>query len=130
MLAQSLKVYGAVLTRIPLGAISCPIEQQGIVFSSGTWLEDGGRLRRAIIVVCGTNEMDDSVDEKYTFNDTELTKSKWDKNTEVVGWESRGVYAWDDVEPSLEMRIAKNDLIVQHYDVDPAGYRRHPDSNE
>lgn len=93
------------------GAILCPIEQRGIV-PKGRWWEDGGRLRRAIIVVCGTNEMDDPFVEKYTFNRTEPTKPKWDKNGEVVGWEWRGVYAWDDVELLPEMRGAKNFLIV------------------
>lgn len=96
------------------GAILSSIEERGYSpgKSSATWWEVGGRLRRTLIVVCGTNEMDGLVIEKYMFNSTEPTKPKWDKNNQAVGWEWRGVYEWDDEEPLPEMRRVEKFLIV------------------
>lgn len=89
------------------GAILCPIEQR-----YGYWWEDGNRLRRTTVVVCATNEMDGLVVEKYTFNSTDPTKPSWDENKEVIGWEWRGVYEWDDIEPLPEWRRVEKLLIV------------------
>lgn len=97
------------------GAILCPIETEYVGNpdeSSDYWWDDGGRLRRTIVVVCGTNEMDGSVVERYTFNSTEPTKPKWDENCQAVGWEWRGVYAWDDEEPLPEWQRARKFLIA------------------
>lgn len=96
------------------GAVLCPLQENGYApeGTTSTWWEDGGRLRRTIIVVCGTNEMDGSVVETYTFNSTDRRKTKWDKNSEAMGWEWRGVYAWDDAEPLPKMRRAIKFLIV------------------
>ncbi|MCJ1265673.1 hypothetical protein MMC22_005553 [Lobaria immixta] len=74
--------------------------------------DDGIRLRRTVVVVCGTNEMDGSVDEKYTYKSVGLMKREWYENSQAVGWEWRGVYAWDDVEPLPEWRRAPRFLIV------------------
>jgi len=65
----------------------------------GVWWEDGRRLRRKMLVVCGTNETNGSMVEKYTYNSSILTKGKWDENSEAVGWEWRGIHMWDDAEP-------------------------------
>lgn len=90
------------------GAILCPIQN----VSRSEWWEDGSRLRRTILVVCGTNETKGTVVEKYTYNNSVPTKGKWDENREAVGWEWRGVYMWDDAEPLPHWRKAKKILIV------------------
>lgn len=94
------------------GAILRSIEERGTGFNSGLWWEDGGRLRRKIFVVCGTNETDGPVVESYTFNSLEPRRPKWDKNSKVVDWEWRGIYAWDDSEPQPDMQRVKKFLIV------------------
>ena len=102
--AQFLKGYS-------WGALLCPFEER---YGAGTerWWDEGGRMRRTIVVICGTNEKDGSIVEKYTFNNTEPVRPKWNNNTEVVGWNWRGVYVWDDVEPLPEWKRAKMFLIV------------------
>lgn len=94
------------------GAILCPIEERGYNLGSGVWWEEDVRLRRTIIIVCGTNEKDGAVAEKYTFNGSEPTKPKWDKNSAVVGWEWRAVHPWDDMEPLPHMKRVRNFLII------------------
>lgn len=94
------------------GTILRPIEENGFNTGSGPWWENGGRLRRAIVVVCGSNDVDGAVGEKYTFDSTEPTKPKWIKHSKVMGWEWRGVYAWNDEESLPEMKKAENFLIV------------------
>ena len=94
------------------GAILRPIEEDGYNTGSGPWWEDGGRLRRAVVVVCGSNDVDGTVGEKYTFDSTEPTKPKWIKHSNVMGWEWRGVYAWNEEESLPQMKKAKNFLIV------------------
>ena len=91
------------------GAILCPFSGRS---GDDYWWEDDGRLRRTIVVVCGTNEPDGSVIEKYTYNGTEPVKPRWDENSQAEGWEWKGVYAWDDVEPLPEWRTARKFLIV------------------
>ena len=81
-------------------------------FGSGGWWEADGRLRRPIFVVCGTNEIGGPVIETYTFGLDEQNGPKWDKNSKAVGWEWKGIYAWDESEPAPEMQIAKKFLIV------------------
>lgn len=105
--AQFLQGYhwGAILHHLPENGY----EPSGRM---SKWWEDGGRLRRTIIVVCGTNQMDGSVVETYTFNRTDPRNLKWDENSEAMGWEWRGVYAWDDAEPLPKMRRAEKLLIV------------------
>lgn len=95
------------------GAILCPNQQGGMAIevSNSMWWEDGGRLRRTVVVVCGTNELDGPVVETYT-RSFKQDYPGWDKNSEVVGWEWRGVYAWDDVEPLPQIRRANKFLIV------------------
>ena len=95
------------------GAILCPIERRATnEYLYERWWDDGIRLRRTVVVVCGTNEMDGSVDEKYTYKSVGLMKREWYENSQAVGWEWRGVYAWDDVEPLPEWRRAPRFLIV------------------
>jgi len=78
----------------------------------GVSWEDGRRLRRKVLVVCGTNETNGSMVEKYTYNSSILTKGKWDENSETVGWEWRGIYMWDDAEPPPQWQRAQKLLIV------------------
>ena len=92
------------------GAILCPIEEEGIGFDH--WWDEGGRLRRTVLAVCATNELNGTVAEKYTFNGTVPTRPKWDCNREIVGWEWRGIYVWDDAEPLPQLRPAKKFLIA------------------
>ena len=79
---------------------------------TGKWWEDGDRLRRPIFVVCGTNEPGGPVLETYTLTRFSRNGPKWDKNSEAVGWEWKGIYAWDESEPVPEMSIAEMFLIV------------------
>lgn len=76
------------------------------------WEDDGGRMRRPIFVVCGTNEIDGPVRETYISNGYDQNGAKWDKNCNAVGWEWRGIYAWDEAEPVPEMAVTKMFLIV------------------
>lgn len=106
------RIKGQFLQDYRWGAILCPIEERGYNLGSGVWWEEGVRLRRTIIVVCGTNEKDGAVTEMYIFNGSEPTKPKWDKNSAVVGWEWRSVHPWDDMEPLPQMKRAGNFLII------------------
>ena len=132
------------------GAILCAIEERVYHPSRNweNWWENDGRLRRKILVVCGTNEMDGLVVETYTRNITGpkrlynsigprgiykwiglrklclmigskrlissvgIRLGSWKKNRDAVGWEWRGVYAWDDSEPLPQMQRATSVLIV------------------
>lgn len=91
------------------GAILCPLQEMPDFLS---WWKDGGTLRRTIVVVCGTNEMNGSVAESYTHNNSLPTQGHWDENGEVAGWEWRGTYMWDDAEPLPQFRKVKKFLIV------------------
>ena len=99
------------------GTILCPTEEDmtGDKQWRGAkqWWESGGRLRRTIVVVCGTNETNGSVLEAYTykFNKSEKPRGRWVKN-EVTGWEWKGIYLWDDVEPLPKWQMVDNLLIV------------------
>lgn len=94
------------------GAILCPIEEE----QGARWWAEGGRLRRNMVAVCATNDIDGSVVEKYTVNKSNPRRvtwdENWDENREAVGWEWRGVYNWDDIEPLPEWGLIKNFLIV------------------
>ena len=92
------------------GAILCPVHAEGDL--TGYWWNQGGRLRRTVLAVCATNEPNGRVAEKFTFNNTIPTRVKWDCNREVVGWEWRGTYVWDDAEPLPQLRRAKKFLIA------------------
>ena len=102
------------------GAILCPIEERWRYTRSqrdnwregDNWWEDGSRLRREILVVCGTNEVKGSVMEKYVYNNSIPTKGRWDEISEAVGWEWRGVYTWDYAEPLPQWRRVNKFLIV------------------
>lgn len=69
-------------------------------------------MRRTTVVVCGANHVDGSLTEKYTFDLTEPTKPKWNEQSDTVGWEWKGVYAWDDEEPLPGWRKVKKFLII------------------
>ena len=97
------------------GAVLWPIQ----TVHRTAWWEVGSRLRRTILVVCGTNETKGSVVEKYNYSKAtwdessqSYSKGKWDENKEAVGWEWRGIYVWDDAEPLPILRKVKNFLIV------------------
>lgn len=90
------------------GAILCPVQEVGIQ----NWWNEGGRLRQTVLAVCATNEPNGTVAEKYTFNRTVPRRPKWDCHREVVGWEWRGIYVWDDAEPLPQLRRAKKFLIA------------------
>ena len=90
------------------GAILCPVQEVGVHY----WWHEGGRLRQTVLAVCATNEPNGMVAEKYTFNRTVPQRPKWDCNREVVGWEWRGTYVWDDAEPLPQLRRVEKFLIA------------------
>ena len=92
------------------GAILRPIEER-FTENTNRWWQEGVRMRRTIVVVCGTNELDGPVVEKYT-STIIAGHIKWEENREVKGWEWKGVYAWEDAEPLPEWKRAKDLLIV------------------
>ena len=94
------------------GAILCPVEISDSAGDVVHWWDVGGRLRRTIVVVCGTNDAHGSVVERYIWNSTEPRRPVWDLNKNSIDWEWKGVYAWDDSEPLPEWRRAKKFLIV------------------
>ena len=93
------------------GTILCPIQSNTNNPSMGDWWEEGGRMRRTVVAVCATNETKGPVAEKYTFNNSTPTRVKWDYHEEVVGWQWRGTYVWDDSEPLPPMHRARKFLI-------------------
>ncbi|KAI4155676.1 MAG: hypothetical protein LQ340_000843 [Diploschistes diacapsis] len=100
------------------GAVLCPIYEP--TYNGGSnddgrwWQEVGGRARRTSVVVCGTNDAKGTVTEAYVCKDDRSGPPwiRWEKNIEAKGWEWRGVYQWDDVEPLPEWRKVFKFLIV------------------
>ena len=62
--------------------------------------------------MCGTNDLHGLVTGKYIYNGIESARPIWAENNEVVGWEWKGIYKWDDSEPLPPLERVKDFLIV------------------
>lgn len=108
------RIKAQFLQRYHWGAILRPLEEN--VKNSDdeweAWWSEGSRSGRKVVIVCGTNDLNGLVTQKYIYNGTDRTRPRWADNNEVVGWEWRGIYEWNDSEPLPEWKRARDFLIV------------------
>lgn len=102
------RIYERFLKGYRWGAILCSIERDTM---DERWYYDSNRTKKTMVVICGTNDMNGSVVEKYS-GTIVGPYIRWDENHEAVAWQWRGVYLWDDAEPLPDWRRVEKLLIA------------------